>query len=143
MINRIRRFFLMITGVIVISGCGTFYHAEFLSHDLNHHHLYGPSYYRFIPERNNIYYNAPRNHLNQNINNSININSNLHREIDVTKSRVYFVDDGNYGVPNAIDGTLNQVVVEERQRVKIPLCHSVVQSVQALNYNSFQYTNCN
>ncbi len=133
---------MMIIGVIAISGCGAFYHADVLNHDLNHH-LYGPSYYRFIPERNNIYYNAPRNRLNQNINNSININSNLHREIDVTKSRVYFVDDGNYGVPNAIDGTLNQVVVEERQRVKISLCHSVVQSVQALNYNSFQYTNCN
>lgn len=143
MINRIRRFFLMITGVIVISGCGTFYHAEFLSHDLNHHHLNGPNYYRITPERNNIYYNAPRNNLHQNINNSININSISHRQLDVTKSRVYFVDDGNYSVPNAVDGTLNQLVVEERQTVKIPLCHSVVQSVQALNYNSFQYTNCN
>lgn len=143
MINKITRFFLMITSVIAISGCGVFYHADLLSHDLNHHYLHGPNYYRIAPERNNIYYNAPRNNLHQNINNSININSISHRQLDFTRSRVYFVDDGNYGLLNAVDGTLNQVVVEERHRIKIPLCHSVIQSVQAHNYNSFQYTNCN
>lgn len=144
MFEKIVKYIFGLLGLVTISGCGVYHHMDYVNSDLNNHHLHGSGYYHYIPNGyNNIQYHAPRNYLKQNINNSINISGNMHREVDVSNSRVYFVNDGIYGVVNAIDGTLNQVVVEERRKIKIPLCHSVIQSVQAVNYNSFQVANCN
>jgi hypothetical protein len=81
--------------------------------------------------------------LKQNINNSINISGNSSYEVEVPTSKVYFVDNDFYGLMRATDGTINQTVIEERRKFKIPVCQTAIQSVQASNYNSFQYTSCN
>lgn len=129
--------------LIAVSGCGIFHHVDVVSEKPTWHHFYGPKYYYMTPRpANNIQYYSPRNYLNQNINNSINISGNSYREYDVTDSRVYFVDGEIHGIALGIDGTINQAVVVERKRLRVPTCNSVMQSVQAINYNSFQYINC-
>lgn len=144
MFTKIIKLGLASIGLMAVTGCGIFHHADIISENPTWHHYYGPRYYYLTPGvRDNIQYYSPRNYLNQNINNSINISGNSYKEYDVTDSRVYFVDGGIHGIAHGIDGTINQTVVEERKRVRVPTCQSVIQSVQASNYNSFQFANCN
>lgn len=129
--------------LIAVSGCSIFHHVDVVSENPTWHNFHGPNYYYFTPRpANNIQYYSPRNYLNQNINNSINISGNSYREYDVTESRVYFVDGEIHGIAQGIDSTINQAVVVERKRLRVPICNSIIQSVQATNYNSFQYINC-
>jgi hypothetical protein len=144
MINKLKTVVLISVSLFTLSGCGVYHHSNFLPVDTGRQNIYMPYYYQYIPDRNqNIYYNSPRNYLRQNINNSINISGNSSREVEVSTSKVYFVDNDSYGLLHAVDGTLNQTVIEERRKFKIPVCQTAMQSVQATNYNSFQYTSCN
>jgi hypothetical protein len=144
MMNKINTVVLMLVSLFVLSGCGVYHHSNFLPVDTGRQYIYMPYYYQFIPDRNhNIQYNMPRNYFKQNINNSININGNSSYEVEVATSKVYFVDNDFYGLMRVIDGTINQTVIEERKKFKIPVCQTAIQSVQASNYNSFQYTSCN
>jgi len=142
--NKINSMIFTLVSVLLLSGCGVYHHSNLLPVDAGRQHIYTSYYYQFIPDHNhNIQYNSPRNYFKQNINNSINIIGNSSREVEVSTSKVYFVDNDFYGLMHAIDGTLNQTVIEERKKFRIPVCQTAMQSVQAINYNSFQYTSCN
>jgi hypothetical protein len=126
-----------------LTGCGTYYHHSSGGEIHEVHRHYNPIYRIFPGYINNNNYYAPRYYNNQRINNSINISGNQHHDFEITQSRVFYVDTNGSDFRDAIDGTINQVVLEEKKRVRVPVCRSVIQSVNAVDYNSFQYVNCN
>lgn len=128
--------------IFFLSGCGTYYHHS-TNKEIHEVHRHYHPVYRFFPgyiNHNNYY--SPRNYNNQRINNSINISGNQYRDVEITQSRVFYVDSSPSDFKNAIDGTINQVVLEDKKRFRVPVCRSVIQSVNAVNYNSFQYVSC-
>jgi hypothetical protein len=144
MLDQVIKLSSLILSVAFVSGCGFHGYSHYLNGDLNSPYIYGPGYYRIFPgNQQNFQYYAPKNYLNQNIQNSINISGNSYHDFQLINSRVFFVDHAGGDVLKAIDGTINQTVVEERFKYKVPICHSVIQGVQAHEYRSFQYINCN
>ena len=138
------RLILVMFSVVLISGCGIYGNPHFLNGDSSGRYMYFPGYQNIFPENNqNINYYAPRNYLNQNIKNSINVSGNSYRDYESVGSKVVFADYGVGDIIKAIDGTIDQIIVEERMRFRIPVCRTVIQHVQAQDYNSFQYINCN
>ena len=129
--------------IFALSGCGTYYHHYSNKETHEVHRYYGPIERVFPGIINHNNYYSPRYQYNQRINNSINISGNQYRDVEVSQSRVFYVDTSASDFKGAIDGTVNQVVLEDKKRFRVPVCRSVIQSVNAVNYSSFQYVNCN
>jgi hypothetical protein len=129
--------------IFTLSGCGTYYHhySHRETHEVNRY--YSPIERIFPGIINNNNYYSPRYHNNQRINNSINISGSQYRDVEISQSRVFYADASVSDFKGAIDGTINQVVLEDKKRFRVPVCRSVIQSVNAVNYSSFQFVNCN
>lgn len=138
--------FWVITSVCVVtlSGCGVYHHNLFHDGHNESYRYISPAGRIFYPGHiNNNQNYSPRYHNHQKINNSINISGVHYQDVELRQSRSFYVDHIMAGNFNALDGTINDIVVEERRVFRVPVCRSVIQSVNALNYNSFQQINCN
>ena len=141
--NRLKLLVVLPFFIFILAGCGTHYHHS-SSKEIHEVHRYYSPMERIFPgiiNHNNHY--SPRYYNNQRINNSINISGSQYRDVEISQSRVYYVDTTASEFKGAVDGTVNQVVLEDKKRFRIPVCRSVIQSVNAVNYSSFQYVNCN
>lgn len=130
--------------IFSLSGCGFHGYHNFSNDEHNGVYRHYHPGYKISPEHiNNNQYYSPRNYNNQKINNSINISGNQYQDFELNQNRIFYVDGGISGVKDAVDGTINQMILEDRKIIRVPTCRSIIQSVNAVNYNSFQYINCN
>jgi hypothetical protein len=141
--TRLKLMVAMPLSMFFLTGCGTYYHHT-SNKEIHEMHNYYTPIHRIFPgyiNQNNHY--SPRYYNNQRINNSINISGNQYHEVEVTQSRVYHIDTSASEFKNGIDGTIAEVMMEEKKRFRVPVCRTVIQRVNAVDYNSFQYINCN
>jgi hypothetical protein len=135
---------LMVSVGVLLVGCGHRYYS--------HGTHYYPEYQVVPVHTREVHYppaqihhreiHIPQQRINQKINNSINISAPAYREVMQQETRQFFVEDTPHSWLNAEDGTVKQVSIVERRKLRLRDCRSVIQSVSAVHYQSFQYVSC-
>lgn len=138
---------LMAVGILLtLFGCGhlhgPLHHSDYVNRPNyypSYHHYY-PSYYNSYPS--NFYHYKNEETINQNINNTIiNKGPNFYEGVR-SESRSFYLDENPSAFKTGEDGTIGQVVIEEKHKYLIPNCRTSMQAVNAKHYNSFQYSTC-